>query len=192
MEGIKRTRKRGVGDRLIVLGIDPGSLVTGLGVVRMEAGTMRAVGWGRVTTGSNAPLAERLRRIHAEIAEQIEKHRPDEVAVEQVFHAKNAMSALKLGHARGVALLAAAEVGLPVFEYAPREVKKSVVGVGSASKEQVAAMVGRLLGVSTASRIEDESDALAVAICHLHKRCGRRIDTAARRGRIREGGDGTE
>jgi crossover junction endodeoxyribonuclease RuvC len=159
-----------VADRIVVLGIDPGTITTGFGAVTLEGGTSRALGWGCIKTSSSAPIAERLARIHAEVAHQIRKYRPDEIAVEDVFQAKNVRSALKLGHARGVALLAAADAGVPIFEYAPREVKKSVVGVGSATKSQVASMVRRLLGLSDAEMKEDESDAVAVALCHLHKR----------------------
>jgi crossover junction endodeoxyribonuclease RuvC len=159
-----------VADRIVVLGIDPGTITTGFGAVALERGAARALGWGSVTTSSSDPIAERLARIHAEVAHQIRKHRPDEIAVEDVFQAKNVRSALKLGHARGVALLAAAEAEIPIFEYAPREVKQSVVGVGSATKRQVSSMVRRLLDLGGAEMKEDESDALAVALCHLHKR----------------------
>jgi crossover junction endodeoxyribonuclease RuvC len=158
-----------VADPKIVLGIDPGTIVTGFGVVSREAGRMQAVGWSSVRTSPKATLSERLRRIHEAVVRQIEVHRPDEVAVENLFQARNVKSALLLGHARGVALLAAAEAGVRIFEYAPREVKLSVVGNGSASKVQVAAMVARLLGIDAAEMLEDESDAMAVAICHLHK-----------------------
>ena len=157
---------------LVVLGIDPGSIVTGYGAVALTQGRTRPLGWGSVRTSSDLPLAERLKVIHDEIARQIELFKPDQVAVENVFLSKNAKSALKLGHARGVALLAAAEAGLPVFEYAPREVKCSVVGIGSASKDQVASMVVRLLGIEEQQPREDESDALAVAVCHVHKISG--------------------
>lgn len=161
--------------RVLVLGIDPGTITTGFGAVLTEDGDARAVGWGSVTTSSSAPLAQRLAKIHAEIVRQIEVYGPDEVAVEDVFQARNVRSALKLGHARGVALLAAAQAGLPVFEYAPREVKKSVVGIGSATKSQVCSMVARLLEIDAAEMKEDESDAIAVALCHLHKRDGDRL-----------------
>jgi crossover junction endodeoxyribonuclease RuvC len=156
--------------KVLVLGIDPGSIVTGFGLVEQDEGSMRLLAWSSVKTSSRAPLPERLRRIHAETARMIEEHRPDEVAVENVFQSKNVKSALKLGHARGVTLLAAAQAELPIFEYAPREVKQSVVGTGSATKGQVASMVDRLLGLGGKQLAEDESDAVAVAICHLHKR----------------------
>ena len=159
-------------DKVLVLGIDPGSIVTGFGLVEQDEGAMKLLAWSSVKTSSKAPLAERLRRIHSETVRIIEAHRPDEVAVENVFQAKNVKSALKLGHARGVILLAAAQAELPISEYAPREVKQSVVGTGAATKLQVASMVDRLLGLSGQKLLEDESDAVAVAICHLHKRDG--------------------
>ena len=143
-------------DRVIVLGIDPGTIVTGFGVVEQDEGSMRVLAWGCVKNSSKSPLAERLNRIHAE----------------NVFQSKNVKSALKLGHARGVTLLAAAQAQLPIFEYAPREVKQSVVGTGSATKQQVASMVDRLLNLGGKKLLEDESDAVAVAVCHLHKRAG--------------------
>jgi crossover junction endodeoxyribonuclease RuvC len=155
---------------VLVLGIDPGSIVTGFGLVEQDDDGMRLLGRSHVRTSSRTPLPERLDRIHAETARLITAHRPDEVAVENVFQAKNVKSALKLGHARGVTLLAAAQAELPIFEYAPREVKQSVVGTGSATKLQVASMVDRLLRLSGEKLLEDESDAVAVAICHLHKR----------------------
>jgi len=158
-----------VAEKKIVLGIDPGTIVTGFGVVSEEGRHLEVVGWSSIKTPPKAPLAERLDRIHSEVVRQIEAHRPDEVAVESVFQAKNVRSSLLLGHARGVTLLAAAQAGLPVFEYAPREVKLSVVGVGSATKSQVASMVSRLLEVPLDGMCEDESDAIAVAVCHLHK-----------------------
>jgi crossover junction endodeoxyribonuclease RuvC len=157
-------------DRVLVLGIDPGTVVTGFGLVEQDEDGMRVLAWSSVAGSSSTPLPERLSRIHAEAARLIELHRPDEIAVENVFHSRNVKSALTLGHARGVALLAAAQSGVPIFEYAPREVKLSVVGSGSASKHQVASMVRRLVDLSGGELREDESDAIAVAICHLHKR----------------------
>jgi crossover junction endodeoxyribonuclease RuvC len=158
--------------RVIVLGIDPGTIVTGFGVVEQDEHGMRLLAVGSVRNTSRTPLSERLKEIHSETVRLIELHRPDEVAVENVFQSKNVKSALKLGHARGVALLAAAQESRPIFEYAPREVKQSVVGNGGATKRQVASMVDRLLGLDGRDMLEDESDAVAVAICHLHKRDG--------------------
>jgi crossover junction endodeoxyribonuclease RuvC len=111
----------------------------------------------------------RLRAIHAELTLVIKKYHPDEFAIESAFYGKNAQSALKLGHARGVSILAAVEHELPTSEYSPREVKKAVVGTGSASKEQVQFMIKTLLGESPGNMLLDTSDALAIAICHLHR-----------------------
>ena len=156
--------------KVTVLGVDPGTLVTGFGLVEQTGGSAHLVEWSSIKTSSRVPLAERLSIIHAETVRLIRKHKPDEVAVENIFQARNVKSALLLGHARGVVLLAAAQAGVKVFEYAPREVKQSVVGSGGASKSQVAAMVERLLGVSCENMLEDETDAVAVALCHFHKR----------------------
>ena len=161
--------------KVVVLGIDPGTIVTGFGLVERDDTGMRLLAVGHVKNSSRTPLSERLREIHAETVRLIEHHRPDEVAVENVFQSKNVKSALKLGHARGVALLAAAQRSRPIFEYDPREVKQSVVGNGAATKQQVASMVDRLLNLSGRAMLEDESDAVAVAICHLHKRDGARV-----------------
>ncbi len=157
---------------VIVLGIDPGSIVTGFGVVALENGRMRVVSSGVTRTSSGKPLPERLRDIHSEVIRQIDVHHPDIVVVEDIFYAKNVKSVLKLGHARGVILLAAAQSGLPVHEYAPRAVKQSVVGSGAATKDQVASMVSRLLGLEHGTMVADETDALAVAVCHIHRMSG--------------------
>jgi len=158
--------------KIVVLGIDPGTIVTGFGLVERDDDGMRLLAVGHVKNSSRMPLHERLREIHAETVRLIGLHRPDEIAVENVFQSKNVKSALKLGHARGVTLLAAAQESRPIFEYDPREVKQSVVGNGGATKAQVASMVDRLLELGGRDMLEDESDAVAVAICHFHKRDG--------------------
>jgi crossover junction endodeoxyribonuclease RuvC len=111
----------------------------------------------------------RLKKIHAGLCSVIETYHPDELAIESAFYGKNAQSALKLGHARGVAILAAVESEIPTTEYSPREVKKAVVGNGSASKEQVQYMVKSMLRISNTRMLHDTSDAIAIAICHLHR-----------------------
>lgn len=151
---------------MLILGIDPGSLITGYGVVEVRAGRMRRRDSGRLRADARRPLAERLLAIHAGVRDVIAGCAPDEVAVEALFNARNARSSLILGHARGVVLLAAAECGLPVAEYAPREVRKAITGQGAATKEQARFMVCRYLGLSSAPASLDESDALAVAVCH--------------------------
>ena len=154
-----------------VIGIDPGSRITGWGVVREESGVLRLIDCGAVhaAAGKDVPFSERLARIYHELSHVVARCQPQEGAVEQVFTAKNAASALKLGQARGVAVAACAAHGVPVSDYEPTLVKKSLVGTGSAAKEQVSFMVGRLLNVKT-DWVADTGDALAVAICHLTMR----------------------
>ncbi len=155
---------------MVILGIDPGSHVTGYGLVEVQGSRLRHVGEGTVRTDARAPLPERLLAIHAGLLAAIADHRPGEAAVESLFNARNAHSSLVLGHARGVALLAAALRGLPVAEYSPREVRRAVTGNGAASKEQARYMVCRYLGLERAPASLDASDALAVAICHALRR----------------------
>lgn len=150
----------------LFIGIDPGSRVTGYGIVETSGAGIRYRDSGVIRVGGSDPVALRLVAIKRGIDEVIAAHRPEAMAVEDVFVSRNPRSALTLGQARGVVLLAAAEAGIPVFEYAPREVKSSVTGVGSAHKSQVAAMIVRLLRPGREIGSEDESDALAVAFCH--------------------------
>ncbi len=150
-----------------ILGLDPGSLRTGFGVIDCERGNLRIVAQGCIAT-SGGPLADRLRTIHARVTELIALHAPQEIAVERVFLSMIADSALKLGQARGAAL-AAVPLSLGVHEYAPRAIKLAVVGVGGAQKIQVAHMVKRLLRIEL-RLAADAADALAVAICHANTR----------------------
>ncbi len=154
----------------LVLGVDPGSRVTGFGVIEANGGRRRYVASGSIRTGE-LPLAERLKIIHDGVTEVIERHAPAEFAIEKVFVHRGAEAALKLGHARGAAILAAVGAGLDVSEYAAPKIKQAVTGSGSAGKEQVTRMVARLLGVEGALGA-DAADALAVAICHAHSRMG--------------------
>jgi len=157
-----------------ILGLDPGSLRTGFGIIDCHAGTMRVVAQGCIAT-SGGPLADRLRIIHARVTELIAEHGPGEIAIERVFLSKNVDSALKLGQARGAAL-AAVPQALGVHEYAPRAIKLAVVGVGGAEKTQVAHMVRQLLRFEE-RLTADAADALAVAICHANSH--RRIERLA-------------
>jgi crossover junction endodeoxyribonuclease RuvC len=150
-----------------ILGLDPGSLRTGFGVIDCAQGDLRIVAQGCIATSGGA-LADRLRLIHAKVAELVERHAPREIAIERVFMSKNPDSALKLGQARGAAL-AAIPAALLVYEYAPRAIKLAVVGVGGAEKAQVAHMVKHLLRIEL-KLAADASDALAIAICHAHTR----------------------
>jgi crossover junction endodeoxyribonuclease RuvC len=152
-----------------ILGIDPGTVATGWGIVEMTAGKLVHIDHGTITSSAGLAQGMRLRRIHHGLTEVIARHRPEGVSLEKVFFAQNAASALKLGQARGVALLAAAESDVALHEYASVEIKQSVVGYGHASKEQVQKMVGSLLGLS-GPIAADAADALAAAICDLHQR----------------------
>jgi crossover junction endodeoxyribonuclease RuvC len=152
-----------------VFGIDPGSARTGYGCVQSDGSRHRMIVCGAITIPVTHTFPEKLRIIHVELGILIARHQPDVVAIENLFHAVNARSALKLGHARGVAMLAAVEAGVPIFEYTPAEVKQSVVGYGRAEKGQVQSMVQLLLGLSEPPAPFDASDALAIAVCHLHR-----------------------
>lgn len=147
-----------------ILGIDPGSITTGFGVIRQEGNKQFYVASGCIKIG-NKPWAERLTQIYADITEIVQQYLPAHAAIEQVFVNKNVSSALKLGHARGVAMLAIAKFGVNIAEYSPRKVKQAVVGNGGAEKAQVQHMVKILLGLTVAPK-SDAADALAIAICH--------------------------
>ncbi|PJI87581.1 crossover junction endodeoxyribonuclease RuvC [Sphingomonas koreensis] len=152
---------------MILLGLDPGLGTTGWGLIRAEGNRLSHLANGQLKTDAKAPLPRRLAHLDAMLAALIADHAPQAAAVEEVFVNSNPQSTLKLAHARGVAIAAAARAGLDVGEYAPRLVKKAVVGTGTAEKAQVHAMVSRLLpGVKIAGA--DAADALAVAICHAH------------------------
>lgn len=151
-----------------VFGIDPGSDRTGYGCVDSDGRRATLVKCGTVRAGIAPTFPEQLAIIHRELTALLAEYRPECVAIENIFHAANARSALKLGHARGVAMLAAIEAGVAVVEYTPAEIKRSVVGYGRAEKPQVARMVKLLLGLDAIPKPHDATDALAVAICHLH------------------------
>ncbi len=153
-----------------VLGIDCGTEKTGFGVIETNGVAHRMIAAGVIRTRVADPLAQRLAQIASELRLLIADHRPDSVAVEEVFHSVNARSSLKLAHVRGVALLMAAEAELPLGEYSPMEVKMSVVGYGRAEKSQVQLMIRSILKLES-TQPEDASDALAVAICHATQTC---------------------
>jgi crossover junction endodeoxyribonuclease RuvC len=152
-----------------VLGIDCGGAYTGYGVVEIHTGgRLSCLTCGAIKLSTREALPRRLSRIFTQLGEIIAEHQPDQVAIEDVFYALNVKSALKLGQVRGVAMLAAAAAGLEVAEYSPLTIKSSVVGYGRAEKQQVQHMVTRLLQLAEAPEPLDASDALAIAICHLH------------------------
>ncbi len=157
-----------------VLGIDPGTRVTGWGVVEVRGNRARVIAAGAITTRTGS-VPERLHEIHEALRKVVAAHAPGAIAVERPFFGKNASSALVVGMARGVALLSAAEAGLGVHEYPPATVKKAVVGRGSASKAQVAAMVRVILGLAVTPTPSDVTDALAVALAHVHRSAGAKI-----------------
>ena len=162
-----------------IFGIDPGSERTGYGCVEQSGSRHHLVLCGSLAAPAAASFPERLRHIHGGLVALLAECQPDCVAVESIFHAKNVRSALKLAHARGVVLLAASEAGLCVYEYAPSEVKRAVVGYGRAEKPQVGQMVKLLLGLARVPAPHDVTDALAVAICHLHNSTGAVAETVA-------------
>ena len=151
-----------------IFGIDPGSERTGYGCVETDGRVTRLVTCGAISASAADPFPQRLARIHRELLKVITDCHPDCVAVESLFYSVNVRSALKLGHARGVAVLAAVEAGCQVVEYTPAEIKRAVVGYGRAEKQQVQQMIKLLLGLAQPPSPHDAADALAVAICHLH------------------------
>lgn len=151
---------------MFVLGVDPGLTTTGYGLV-MGGHNPAATGAGVIRTGTELAIGERLARLHEELTRLIERHRPDCLALEAVFTNRNLNTAISVGRASGVVILAAAQAGLPVAEYAPTAVKAAVTGDGTAGKKAVATMVARLTGLAEPPRPADAADALAVALCHL-------------------------
>jgi len=152
-----------------VLGIDPGIGSTGYGIIDTDGSRHQAVLYGAIKTPSRQPFHQRLLKIHTDLSGILSSDRVDVMAIEGVFHATNVQSALKLGHARGIALLVAAQLGLEVYEYSPLEVKSAVVGYGRAEKSQVQTMVRMILNLSEIPAPDDAADALAVALCHAQK-----------------------
>ena len=155
-------------EKMIIIGIDPGTRITGYGVIRHEPHKTVALDFGCIRAPTKATSAARYKIIFDAIEELLERHNPDALAVEGQFMHKNALSAMKLGMARAMALLAAERRGISIAEYAPTKVKKAVVGTGAASKHQVQKMVQMLLSLDELPTPEDAADALALALCHSH------------------------
>ena len=152
---------------MIVLGIDPGSRVTGYGLVEKKDNEMTCIHSGHIAPSGRIPFYDRIHFIFQVMVEILDQYRPQEMAIEDLFYAKNVKSSLKLGHARGAVLIAAVHCGVKIFEYTPLEIKKSVVGYGRATKEQVRSMVQVILKLKDIPNL-DTSDALATAICHIN------------------------
>jgi crossover junction endodeoxyribonuclease RuvC len=150
-----------------ILGIDPGSRITGYGVIQAQSTQLALLACGTIRTGAETDFSKRLLVIFTDLCEVIQAHKPDVAAVEEIFLNRNPSSTLKLGHARGVAMIAALQSGIEVFDYTALRVKQAVAGYGKAEKSQVQYMVRTLLGLNAAPS-SDAADALAVAICHAH------------------------
>lgn len=173
----------------VILGLDPGTASTGFGVIIVEGNRLRALDYGVIQTPPGVPLEQRLEKIFAETAQILERHRPSATAIESLFFNVNVRTALAVGQARGVTLLACSRAACEVFEYTPQQIKQAVVGYGKAEKEQVMDMVRVLLGLSETPRPDHAADALGVAICHANT-CGMReriarSDAAAAQRRVR-------
>ncbi len=160
---------------MILLGIDPGTAATGYGVIAARNNAVSYVDCGVIVTKPGSPLPQRLKQIFDGISVIIARHCPDRVAIEEAFYAKNVHTTLLLGHARGVAMLAAEKSGAVIVEYAPREIKKAVTGNGNATKDQVEYMVRMVLALSATKEKSDAYDALGVAVCDFYQAGNRRI-----------------
>ncbi len=154
---------------MIILGIDPGTNFTGFGVINCNKNLFNRITHGIIKLPPSKPLSLKLEIIYDELDKLIKLYKPDEFAIETAFYGKNVQSAMKIGYARGVSILAAVHNKVPTSEYSPREVKKSIVGNGAASKEQVAFMIRTLLEIKNTKMKSDESDALAIALCHAFR-----------------------
>ncbi len=151
---------------MVILGIDPGTAICGYGLVKKENYRFKLIDYGVITTPANMSLAERLVRVYDGVTTLIEEYKPEEMAVEELFFNNNAKTALSVGHARGVVLLAGAHKGIPIYEYTPLQVKQGIVGYGRADKQQIQFMVKTMLNMAVIPKPDDAADALAIAICH--------------------------
>ncbi|MDP1678431.1 MAG: crossover junction endodeoxyribonuclease RuvC [Bacteroidota bacterium] len=154
---------------MIILGVDPGTLIAGYGVIERNGKTISLLDVGVIKNTADVSMPLRLKKIYSTLCSVIDRFHPDEFAIETAFYSKNAQSALKIGQARGVSILASVNHEIPVTEYSPREVKKAVTGKGAASKEQVQYMMMSMLKLKTTPKHFDSTDALAIAVCHAFK-----------------------
>lgn len=153
---------------MIILGVDPGTAITGYGILHSDGDALQMIAYGTITTPANWKMPQRLQHIYAELVALIRQYQPTDAVVEKLFFSKNVRTALSVGQARGVALLAAAQAGLTIHEYTPLEIKQAVVGYGRAEKTQIQQMVKMLLQLDHVPQPDDAADALAIAICHAH------------------------
>lgn len=151
-----------------ILGIDPGYAIMGYGVLDYKGNKFTAVKYGSITTDAHTPNEERLQILYDELTKIIEEYKPDEAAIEELFYNTNATTAIMVGEARGVAMLALAQAGVKIAEYTPLEIKSALTGYGRADKKQVQSMVKMILGLAEVPKPDDTADAVAAAICHGH------------------------
>ena len=153
---------------MIILGLDPGTAITGYGVIEINGNRYKALDYGCINTKAGLPMPERLEKIYRGVCQLLEQATPDEVAIEELYFNTNATTAISVGQARGVIMLAAAQKGLPIGEYTPLQVKQAMVGYGRADKKQIQYMVTSFLKLPSPPKPDDAADALAIAICHAH------------------------
>jgi len=153
---------------MIILGVDPGTAITGYGVLQSDGDDLSVIDYGAIITPADWLMPRRLQHIYQELTALIAQHTPTDAAIEKLFFSKNVRTALSVGQARGVALLAAAQAGLTIHEYTPLQIKQAVVGYGRADKHQIQQMVKMLLQLAVVPQPDDAADALAIAICHAH------------------------
>ncbi len=153
---------------MIILGIDPGFAIVGVGIIEYKGNKFRTIDYFALTTKAHTPIEERLKIIYDGITEAINEYKPDFIAVEELFFNNNAKTAIQVGQARGVILLAGVNANLPIYEYTPLQVKQAVVGYGRADKTQIQQMVKAILNLSEIPKPDDVADALAIAVCHAH------------------------
>lgn len=155
-------------DRMIILGLDPGTATTGVGIIQVLGNQFRPINYGVISTPPDLPMEKRLLMIYEQLTEIINTYRPDQVAIEKLFFNQNITTGITVGQARGVLLLVCAQNNLPIGEYTPLEVKQALVGYGRAEKKQIQHMVKTFLGLKDIPKPDDAADALAIAICHAH------------------------
>lgn len=158
---------------MVILGIDPGLAIVGWGVIEYNASRFKVLGYGSIETPAKTATEDRLLLIYKGLRQIIEKYRPDQMAVEELFFNTNITTGIRVAEARGVILMCAHELGVKIFEYTPLQVKQAVVGYGRAEKKQVISMVTMLLGLEKPPRPDDTADALAIAVCHAHSGASR-------------------
>ena len=164
----KIDENKGVRNKMIIIGIDPGYAIVGIGVVEYVGNKFRTLEYNAITTPAGRPTVERLKKIYTEMTMYIDKYKPDAVAIEELFFNSNQKTAINVAQARGVLLVAVANKNVPISEYTPLQVKQSVTGYGRADKKQIQSMVKMILGLNVIPKPDDAADALALAICHAH------------------------